>query len=124
MSYEKMEVPEGISRSEWIGLQQQFVAEGVERGRELLAGLDKRFDVVQIAHQMHQWAGCACQLGFHHVTESARRTEQLLRDVPIRRSEVRERITDLLLTFYDLSDDLLVSQPDPVTLALLRKSVA
>jgi CheY-like chemotaxis protein len=118
------EIPEGISASEWVGWQQQFLAEGVERSRELLAGLDQRFDTSQIGHQMHQWAGSAGQLGFHNITESVRRIERLLNEAPPKRSEIREMLSDLLLAFSHLRDKLMGAVPDHVARILRGKSVA
>ena len=118
------EIPEGLSASEWIGWQQQFLTEGVERSRELLAALDQRFDTSQIGHQMHQWAGSAGQLGFHNITESARRVERLLNEAPLRRLEVREMLSDLLSAFSHLRDRLMGAVPDHVARVLRGKSVA
>jgi CheY-like chemotaxis protein len=118
-----MEIPEGISPSEWIGLQQQFIEDGVERCREFLAGLDKHIDAPRIAHQMHQWAGGAGQLGFHNITNAARRVEQLLREFPFREPEVRERLSDLLVEFSDQRDRL-AGVPEHFAQALRGKNVA
>ncbi len=118
------EIPAGISNSEWLDLQQQFLTEGIARSRELLIGLDKQTDFIQISQQLHLWAGSGGQLGFHSITELARRTERVLREAPVSRNQVRERLTDLSLTFSELRDKLLLAVPDSVAQALRGKSVA
>jgi CheY-like chemotaxis protein len=120
---EEMEIPEFISPSEWIGLQQQFLEDGVERCREFLSGLDKHIDALRIANQMHQWAGSGGQLGFHSITDAARRAERVLREFPIGEMEVRERLSDLLLEFSNQRDKL-AGIPDHFAQALRGKSVA
>ena len=50
-------ISRGLSDSEWEGLQQQFLAEGVERTRELLTRLDTDFDALQLAQQLYHWVG-------------------------------------------------------------------
>ncbi len=124
MPNEMMEVPLGMSATEWEGLQQLFLEDGIERSRELLADLDNRFDAVQMAHQMHEWAGSAGQLGYHGITELARRAGQLLGDLPARKSELRGRLSDLLLAFSELRDSRIVSVPNHVEQALRGKRVA
>jgi len=124
MPNETTEVPEGIPVSEWEGLQQSFLEEGVERSRELLTSLDKSFDAVQMAHQMHDWAGTSGQLGYHDITELARGAEQLLREAPVRKSDLRRRLSDLLLTFSDLRDSRIQPVPDHVAQVLKGKRVA
>jgi DNA-binding response OmpR family regulator/HPt (histidine-containing phosphotransfer) domain-containing protein len=121
MPRETLEIPAGMSPSEWADLQRQFLEEGVERCRELLEGLDRLFDASQIAQLMHRWAGGAGQLGYHNITESARFTEQLLRRAPISRSEVREGLGALLRAFCDLRNKLV---PDHMAQALRGKTVA
>jgi DNA-binding response OmpR family regulator len=121
---ETMEIPGDVAVSEWEGLQQRFLDEGVERSRELLASLDKRFDALQIAHQMRQWAGRAGQFGYHSITELAQRAEHLLGDVPIRKSDLRERLNKLLRAFSDLRDTWMAPVPDHVAQALRGKRVA
>jgi len=118
-----MEIPEGLSDPEFVGLQQQFLAEGVELCRELLDSLDKHFDGPRISHQMHQWAGGGGQLGFHNITELARRAEQLLKNLPFRQSDVRETLRDLQTAFSELRDKL-TGVPDHFVQALRGKSVA
>jgi HPt (histidine-containing phosphotransfer) domain-containing protein len=118
-----MEIPEGISAAEWIGLQQQFIEDAIEPCRELLASLDKHVDAPRIAHQMHQWAGGAGQLGFHSITDAARRVEQLLREFPFREPEVRERLGNLLVQFSDQRDRM-AGVPEHFAQALRGKSVA
>jgi CheY-like chemotaxis protein len=117
-------IPEGIPVSEWEGLQQLFLEEGVERSRELLASLDKRFDAVQMARQMHDWAGSSGQLGYHDITELARGAEQLLREVQVPKSDLRRRLSDLLLTFSELRDSRITPVPDHVARVLRGKRVA
>jgi len=118
-----MEIPEGLSASEFLSLQQQYLEEGVESCRELLESLDKRFDAARIAYQMHNWAGAAGQLGFHNITDLARQTEQLLQNLPFRQSDVRERLSDLLLVFSDLHTKM-TGVPDHFVQVLRGKSVA
>jgi len=120
---EEMKIPEGISAAEWIGLQQQFIEDGLERCRELLASLDEHVDAARIAHQMHQWAGGAGQLGFHSITDAVRRFEQLLRDFPVSEPEVRERLNDLLVEFSGQRDRL-AGVPEHFAQALREKNVA
>ena len=124
MPHETMEIPGDMAASEWAGLQQQFLDEGVERSRELLASLDKRFDGARMAHQMREWAGNAGQLGYHNITELAQRAEHLLGDVPVRKSDLRERLGNLLLAFSDLRDSWNGPVPDHVAQALRGKRVA
>jgi DNA-binding response OmpR family regulator/HPt (histidine-containing phosphotransfer) domain-containing protein len=124
MAHETMEISGGMAASEWAGLQQLFLEEGVKRSRELLANLDKRFDGAQMAHQMREWAGSAGQLGYHNITELARRAEQLLGDVPVRKPDFRERLSNLLLAFSDLRDRWMAPVPDHVAQALRGKRVA
>ena len=124
MPPETMEISGDVAVSEWEGLQQRFLDEGVERSRELLASLDKRFDALQIAHQMRQWAGRAGQFGYHSITELAQRAEHLLGDVPIRKSDLRERLNKLLRAFSDLRDTWMAPVPDHVAQALRGKRVA
>ena len=124
MPPETMEISGDVAVSEWEGLQQRFLDEGVERSRELLASLDKRFDALQIAHQMRQWAGRAGQLGYHSITELAQRAEHLLGDVPIRKSDLRERLNKLLRAFSDLRHTWMAPVPDHVAQALRGKRVA
>ncbi len=116
-----MEIPEGLSASEFLGLQQQFLEEGVVLSRELAAGLDKNFDGPRLAHHLHQWAGSAGQLGFHNILELARRAEQLLR--AFRQSEVRAVLGDLLAAFTELRDRM-TGVPDHFVNVLRGKSVA
>ena len=123
MPHETMEIPGEMAASEWAGLQQQFLQEGVARSRELLASLDKRFDGARMAHQMREWAGNAGQLGYHNITELAQRAEHLLGDVPIRKSDLRERLNKLLRAFSDLRDTWMAPVPDHVAQALRGKRV-
>src|ERR1035441_2389130 len=118
------EIPEGFSASEWEGLQQLFFEEGIERSRELLAIPDKRFDARKIGQQMHQWAGSAGQLGFHHIAESALRVELLLAEVPVRKTDIRERLSDLFLDFCALRASRSVPVPEHLAEAIRGKSVA
>lgn len=118
------EIPPGISESELEGLQQLFFEEGIERSRELLAVPDNCFDARKIGHQMHQWAGSARQLGFHHIAESAIRVELLLADVPARATDIRERLSDLLLELYALRGNRSMPIPEHLAEALRGKSVA
>jgi len=124
MLHKTMEIPGDVAASEWAGLQQQFLEEGIERSREFLASLDKRFDSARMAHQMREWAGNAGQLGYHNITELAQRAEHLLGDVPVRKSDLRERLGNLLLAFSNLRDRWMAPVPDHVARALLGKSVA
>jgi len=124
MPHEAMEIPGDMAASNWAGLQQQFLEEGVQRSRELLASLDKRFDGGRMAHQMREWAGNGGQLGYHNITELAQRAEHLLGDVPVRKSDLRERLNNLLRAFSDLRDTWMAPVPDHVARALLGKSVA
>jgi len=117
------EIPAGISESEWEGLQQLFFEEGIERSQELLAVPDNRFDGLQIGRQMRQWAGSARQLGLHQLAESARRVEVLLADVPVHKTEIRERLSDLLLEFWTFRGGS-VPVPEHLAEALRGKSVA
>jgi CheY-like chemotaxis protein len=119
-----MEIPEGISASEWAGIQRQFLDDGIERCRELLACLEDRLDVPSASHQMHQWAGSSGQLGYHNITAAARRVERLLLDVPIRQAEVRERLSDLLLAFSEVRNKMTGGVPEHVAQALRGKNVA
>jgi len=124
MPNETTEIPEGMPLSEWEGLQQVFLEEGVERSRALLTSLDKRFDAGQVARQMHDWAGSSGQLGYHDIMELARGAEQLLRSGPVRISDLRRRLSDLLLTFSDLRDNRIMPVPNHVGQALRGKRVA
>lgn len=124
MPNETMGTPEGMSVSEWEGLRQLFLDKGVEYSRESLTSLDKRFDAVQMAHQMHEWAGSARQLGYHAITELAGNVERLLREAPVRKSELRWRLSDLLLAFSDLRDSRIMAVPDHVAQVLKGKRVA
>jgi len=124
MARETSETPAGISSAEWAGLQRQFLEEGVERCRDLLEGLNRHFDSLQIARVLHRWAGDAGQLGYHNITESARSIEQLLARGPISRSEVRESLTSLLQAFCDLRKEQSGIVPDHVAQALRGKTVA
>jgi CheY-like chemotaxis protein len=123
ISREQTEIPEGISAAEWMGMQQQFIDDGVERCREFLVSLDKHVDAVRIARQLHQWAGTAGQLGFHSITDASRQVELLMRDGPFRESEVRERLSDLLLDFSDQRDRM-AGVPEHFAQALRGKNVA
>jgi CheY-like chemotaxis protein len=118
-----MEIPEGLSASEFAGLQELFLEEGVEHSRELLDSLDKHFDGPRIRHQMHQWAGCAAQLGFHNITELARRGERLSGSLSFRDLDVRETLSDLLFAFSGLRDKM-TGVPDHFVQVLRGKSVA
>jgi CheY-like chemotaxis protein/HPt (histidine-containing phosphotransfer) domain-containing protein len=124
MPNETKAIPEGMSVSEWEALQELFLEQGIARSVELLAGLEKHFDGVQIARQMHEWAGSAGQLGYHGITKLARQAEQLLRDVPVRKSDLRRSLTDLLLAFSELRDSRIGSVPHHVAEALSGKRVA
>src|ERR1017187_7828883 len=124
MPCETMEISGSVAVSEWEGLQQRFLDEGVERSRELLASFDKRFDASEIAHQMRQWTGSAGQLGYHNITELAGRAERLLADVPVRKSGLRGKLDDLLLAFTDLRDRWMAPVPDHVAQALRGKRIA
>jgi CheY-like chemotaxis protein len=118
------EIPAGISEPEWEYLQQLFFEEGIERSRELLAVPDNCFDARKIGHQMHQWAGSARQLGFHRIAESALSVELLLANVPVRETDIRERLSDLLLEFCALRSSRRVPVPEHLAEALRGKSVA
>jgi len=118
------EIPERISESEFEGLQQLFLEEGIEHSRELLAVPDKRFDAWRIGHQMQQLAGRAAQLGFHQIAKSAWRVELLLADLPVNNTDIRERLSDLLLEFCALRGSRGVSVPEHLAAALRGKSVA
>jgi CheY-like chemotaxis protein len=124
ISREQMEIPDGITTPDWMALQRQFLDEGIETSRELLARLDDRFDALKASRQMHRWAGSAGQLGFHNVTEAARRVERSLGGPPLRQADVRERLGDLLLAFSDHRDKLMGGVPDHVAEVLRGKSVA
>jgi CheY-like chemotaxis protein len=124
ISGKQMEIPDGISAPDWVGLQRQFLDEGVETSRELLARLNDRFDVLKASHQMHRWAGSAGQLGYHNVTDAARRVEQSLGELPIRQAEVRASLGDLLLAFSHQRDKLMGGVPDHLTEVLRGKNIA
>jgi CheY-like chemotaxis protein len=123
ISLEEMEIPEGLSASEFAGLQELFLEEGVKHSRELLEGLDRHFDGPRIRQRMHQWVGCAGQLGFHDIAELARRGERSLGSLTFRESDVREMLSDLLFAFCDLRDKM-TGVPDHFVQVLRGKSVA
>jgi CheY-like chemotaxis protein len=110
--------------TEWEGLRQLFLEEGIENSRELLTGLDKRCDVAQMSHQVREWVGNAGQLGFHGIAVLASDAEQVLNEVPLRKSDLRRRVSDLLLAFADLRDNGIMSVPRNVAEVLRGKRVA
>jgi len=119
-----IEIPEDISPAEWEELLQGFLDEGVARSRELLMALDMRFDVVQLGLQTHAWAEDAAQVGFHHITELALRAQHLLGEVPVLKSDVRARLSDLHLAFSHARDSRSVPVPEHIARAVQGKSVA
>jgi len=124
MPSETVEIPEGMLASEWEGLQQLFLEQGIESSRELLTNLDKRCDVAKMSHQAREWAGSAGQLGFHAIAELASEAEQLLKEMPLRKSDLRRRLSDLLLSFSEMRDSRIMSVPGHVAQILRGKRVA
>ena len=119
-----MGISEFISASEWEGLRQLFVEEGIRRSQELLAVPAECLDALQIGGQMHEWAGVARQLGFHIIAEMALRAERSLKDVPVWNTNLREWLRDLLLAFCHLRDSRKMPVPDHLAEALRGKAVA
>jgi DNA-binding response OmpR family regulator len=89
----------GVSERELERLRRQFLDEGEERCRQLLAGLDNGFHARNAAKQMHQWVGSSGLLGFDEICKLVRSLEQKFETQPLTVSEARELLTNLALTF-------------------------
>ena len=90
-------IPEDDMRS----LRLRFLSDGVERARQLLAGLDGLFSADEASRVVHQWVGAAGLLGYPSITQLARELEAELAERPLDNAQLRESLTRLLGAFSD-----------------------
>ena len=116
--------PQAIFGSEIETLRRGFLHECSEYCRQLLDSMKSGFDAARAAGQLHQWVGSAALLGHGHISLLIQKAEQLLREEPLVVSEVREVVSDLLLSFSELSGDASAPVPDYLADAIAGKRIA
>ena len=114
----------GFSGAEFESLRRRFLNEGADRSRQLLDSLNSGLDTVRAARQFHEWTGSAALLGHPEISNLARNAEELVREEPVNVSLLRERLTDLYLTFAELRESTAPAPPDYIVQAAAGKSVA
>jgi two-component system cell cycle response regulator DivK len=115
---------EGVPPAEMQALRRRFLHEGQERAHQLLLDLDDRFDANEAARAMHQFAGTGGLLGYAALARHAREVQTLLLDRPVDASQVRESLTNLLLSFNTPGEALDNPVPDVIVQTLAGKCVA
>ncbi|MDR3700184.1 MAG: response regulator [Candidatus Sulfopaludibacter sp.] len=118
------EPAQAIFGSEIETLRRGFLHEGSEYCRQLLDSMKSGFDAARAAGQLHQWVGSAALLGHSEISLLVQRAEQLLREEPLVVPELREVVSDLLLSFSELSGDAFAPVPDYLAEAVAGKRVA
>jgi two-component system cell cycle response regulator DivK len=118
------EAPLGFSGAEFESLRRRFLNEGADRSRQLLDSLNSGLDTVRAARQFHEWTGSAALLGHPEISNLARHAEELVREEPVKVALLRERLTDLYLTFAELRESTAPAPPDYIVQAAAGKSVA
>lgn len=114
----------GISDEEVEHLRHSFLNEGAERTLHLLETLDEGFDPEQAGKLLHSWAGTGGLLGFPEISKLARANEELLRGGAFRRTDFRESLSALLITFSELRAAVTVPIPGHVSESLRGKRIA
>ena len=104
-------------------LRRRFLEEGAAESRRLLDSLGSAFDAARIAWHLHQWVGTAGLVGHPEISSLARQGEDALRRAPLELSPLRVVLTDLLLSFSELSDRASAPIPDYVAEATAGKRV-
>jgi len=115
---------EALPAAEMQPLRRRFVLEGQELARQLLLDLDDTFDARQAARTVHQWVGTGGLLGYTALARLAREVESLLLERPVDTGQVRESLTNLLLTFSTPNEAVDASIPSALSEALSGKCVA
>jgi DNA-binding response OmpR family regulator len=85
--------------AELRGLRVRFLAEGLEKSRELLLQLDERFEAKEAARVVHQWIGTGGLLGYAAISSLAREAETILAEQPLDNASLRESLANLALAF-------------------------
>ncbi len=112
-----------VSSPEMEPLRRRFLEEGAAETRRLLDSLGSAFDAARIAWHLHQWAGTGGLVGHPEISLLARQAEEALRKAPLEMSLLRVTLTDLLLTFAELSDRASAPIPDYVAEATAGKRI-
>jgi two-component system cell cycle response regulator DivK len=104
-------------------LRRRFLEEGAAESRRLLDSLGSAFDAARVAWHLHRWAGTGGLVGHPEISLLARKGEEALCKAPLEMSPLRVVLTDLLLTFAELSDRASAPIPDYVAEAAAGKRV-
>ncbi|MDR3700778.1 MAG: response regulator [Candidatus Sulfopaludibacter sp.] len=104
-------------------LHRRFLEEGATESRRLLDSLSSAFDAARVAWHLHQWAGTGGLGGHPEISLLARKGEEALLAAPQEMSPLRAALTDLLLTFAELSGRASAPIPDYVAGAVAGKRV-
>jgi two-component system cell cycle response regulator DivK len=105
-------------------LRRGFLHEGSQYCRQLLDSMKSGFDPARVAGQLHQWVGSAALLGHSEISSLVQKAEQLLREEPLVIPELREVVSDLLLSFSELLGGACAPVPDYLAEAAAGKRVA
>jgi DNA-binding response OmpR family regulator len=114
----------GIPAAELQALRRRFLAEGLERARQLLLDLDGRFQPAEAARAVHQWVGTGGLLGYSAISRLAREVEAVLADPPLDNSGLRESLTNLVMAFSSPREARDAPIPQSIVQALSGKRVA
>ena len=116
--------PERMSSGELAALRRRFLEEGQEKSRQLLLDLDGQFNAYNAGRDVHQWIGTGGLLGYTAISRLAREVEGLLQERPLDTAQVRESLTNLVLSFTSPREARDAPVPEPIIKSLTGKVVA
>jgi two-component system, cell cycle response regulator DivK len=112
-----------IPAAELQALRRKFLEEGHELSRQLLLDLDGQFQSVEAARVVHQWIGTGGLLGYTAISRLAREVETCLLEKPLDNSQLRESLTNLVLSFTTPREARDAPIPDSIIHSLSGKAV-
>ena len=110
--------------AEMQDLRRRFLDEGQERARQILLDLEGPFDAAASARFVHQWIGAGGLLGYSTISRLSREVETLLLEKPVDTGQLRESLSNLLLTFSNPGDARETPVPDSIRKSLSGKFIA
>jgi CheY-like chemotaxis protein len=116
--------PERMSGGELAALRRRFLEEGQEKSRQLLLDLDGQFNAYNAGRAVHQWIGTGGLLGYTAISRLAREVEGLLQERPLDAAQVRESLTNLVLSFTSPREARDAPVPETIIKSLTGKVVA
>jgi DNA-binding response OmpR family regulator len=105
-------------------LRARFLAEGREKGRNILLDLEGRLNTDDAQKIVHQWIGTGGLLGYSAISRLAREAEAVLMEKPLDGAQFRETMTNLVLAFSSPREARDEPIPDSIKESLSGKRVA